>query len=288
MLEQTTDKMIEKRLDIPEGRFFICADINEIHQVFMNLGTNAVHAIEAKGVKKGDYMRLSVKSGPENGSGLKHLPWGKFYHICFADTGSGMSGSVLKKAFDPLFTTKQGVENTGQGLGLAMVHDIVTKRHNGHIEITSTPGKGTVFHIFLPKADKACSSAEPQCDIKGGTETILVVDDDTAVRESIKTALEDFGYEVILSCDGEEGLSIFKENYTTINAVLLDMVMPKMSGKELLKQMLKIDPEVKVIISSGHREEQYDDTIIGSAKNYLNKPFEIDELENMLRQVLDL
>lgn len=288
LFEQTSDKMIEKRLDFEEGQVFICADSDEVHQVLMNLFTNAVHAIEEKGVEKGDYIRLSVNSDTVEGAEFKHSSPGRFYQICFEDTGSGMSEDVQNQAFDPLFTTKQDLENKGQGLGLAMVHDIVVKRHNGHISIDSGVDKGTIFHVFLPIADDECSLPESKLTILGGTETILIVDDDTAVRESIKTALEDFGYEVISACDGEEGLSLFKENQKRINAVLLDMIMPKMSGKELLRQMLKIDPGVKVIISSGHREDQYHDTIIKSAKNYLNKPFEIDELENTLRQVLDL
>jgi len=286
LFEETSDKMIEKKLDIEKGQIFICADSNEIHQVLMNLFTNAVHAIEGKGVKKGDYIRLSVKLNSVDESAPKNND--NFYQVCFEDTGSGMSKEVRKKAFDPLFTTKQDLENKGQGLGLAMVNDIVTKRHGGHINLVSTLGQGTIFNLFLPKADDECSMPESQLSIQGGTETILLVDDDTAVRESMKTALEDFGYNVITACDGEEGLNLFKANNSRIDAVLLDMVMPKMSGKELLTQMLKIDPGVKVIISSGHSEDQYHDTIIKSAKNYLNKPFEIDELENTLRQVLDL
>ncbi|MBU1341724.1 MAG: response regulator [Proteobacteria bacterium] len=288
LLEKTTDKMIEKKLDIEKGQIFICADINEIHQVFMNLGTNAIHAIEEKGVQKGDYIRLSAKPSPVNRSKLKHLSQGEFYHLCFEDTGCGMPEHVVKKAFDPLFTTKNGSKNSGQGLGLAMVHDIVTKRHDSHIEVVSKLGKGTVFHLFLPKADDACGMPDSTLTVQGGTETILVVDDDVSVRESIKTALEDFGYQVITGCDGEEGLALFKENQKTIHAVLLDMIMPKMSGKDVLRQMLKIDPDVKVIISSGHMKEQYNDPIIQFAKNYLNKPFEIDELESTLRQVLAL
>lgn len=288
LLEKTTDKMIEKKLDMEKGRFIICADTNELHQVFMNLGINAIHAIEEKGVQKGDYIRLSATSFPVKGSKRKHLSSGEFYEFCFEDTGTGMPEQVIEKAFDPLFTTKQDHESKGQGLGLAMVHDIITKRHGGHIEIVSKVGKGTVFHMFLPKTDDECGMGEEQLTIKGGTETILVVDDDLAVRESIKTALEDFGYSVILANDGEEGLTRFLENKEKIHAVLLDMIMPKMSGKELLKELLKIDPDVKVIISSGHREDQYADTIIKSAKNYLKKPFEIDVLESTLRQVLDL
>lgn len=287
MLEETTDKMIDKRLEIEEGRFIICADANEIHQVFMNLGTNAAHAIEEKGVQKGDYIRLRAKPLPVNGSDLDLPPLDSFSRFCFEDTGSGMSDHVIEKAFEPLFTTKQNPENRGQGLGLAMVHDIVTKRHGGHIKVSSTPGKGTVFDIFLPAADDECSLAEAPLPIAGGTETIMVVDDDNAVRESIKTALEDFGYQVITAGDGEEGLALFKEKHDAIRAVLLDIIMPKMSGKELLQHMLEIDPGVKVIIASGHREDHYNDTLLQAAKNYLKKPFEIEALENTLRRVLD-
>lgn len=281
LLEETTDKLIEKQLGIEKGRVFVCADVNEIHQVFMNLATNAVQAIEEKGLQKGDYIRLSVK--PE----ISKESEGEYYEFLFEDSGIGMAGEVLEKAFDPLFTTKTGPEKNGQGLGLAMVKDIITKRHDGHIHVDSTPGTGTVFHIFLPKAEDTCGLEEPAAVIQGGSETIMVVDDDMSVRESMKRALEDFGYRIILAGDGEEGLSLFKENFNAVSIVLLDMIMPKMPGQELLRQMLAIDPDVKVIISSGHDEHHFEDPIIKSAKQYLKKPFEITALEKAIRQVLD-
>lgn len=287
LLEKTTDKLIEKRLDIEKGRVFVCADINEIHQVFMNLATNAIHAIEEKGLKKGDYIRLSVNPEARKGSGLKYLSEREYHEFLFEDSGTGMSQEVLKKAFNPLFTTKTGPEIHGQGLGLAMVKDIITKRHEGRIEVDSNPGRGTVFHLFLPKAEDACGPEEAPVVIQGGNETILVVDDDVSVRESLKRALEDFGYRIILAGDGEEGLALFKAHFNDVNIVLLDMIMPRMPGKELLRQMLVIDPDVRVIISSGHDENHFEDPVIKSAKKYLKKPFEIAALETTIRQVLD-
>nr|NJM02769.1 response regulator [Desulfobacula sp.] len=123
--------------------------------------------------------------------------------------------------------------------------------------------------------------------IQGGTETILIVDDDLSVRESLQRALEDFGYRIVLAGDGEEGLARFKENAGAVNLVLLDMIMPKMPGRELLKQLLEIKPDVKVIISSGHDEQHFEDPILKSAKDYLKKPFEITALEKTIRRVLD-
>nr|NJM03574.1 hypothetical protein [Desulfobacula sp.] len=211
LLEKTTDKLIEKRLDIEQGRVFVCADANEIHQVFMNLATNAVHAIEEKGLKKGDYIRLSVSSKIRKGSELKHLSKAEYHEFLFEDTGAGMPEDVLEKAFDPLFTTKTGPGNTGQGLGLAMVRDIVTKHHDGHIEVDSTPGRGTVFHLFLPRADDACGLEETPAVIQGGTETILIVDDDLSVRESLQRALEDFGYRIVLAATARRALPVSKK-----------------------------------------------------------------------------
>ena len=288
MLEEITDKMILKKLDIEDNRFFILADVNEIHQVLLNLGTNAIHAIEEKGIQQGDYIRMSLEAVSFTGDDPEIPLAGDFYRIRFEDTGNGIPEDLQEKIFDPLFTTKAGKVNKGQGLGLAMVHDIVTKRHGGQIKVSSKPGKGTVFELYLPVADSAGSDANPEIVIQGGSEKILVVDDDSAIRESMKTALEDFGYSVLTAVDGEHGLKVYRENYETIDAVVLDIVMPKMSGKELLREMLKIDPDVKVIISSGHMENQIGDAIIKSASNYLKKPYEIDVLENTLRQVLDL
>jgi len=288
LMEETTDKMIEKRLEIPEGNCFIFADANEIHQVLMNLGTNAVHAIEEKGARQGDYICLTVKPCIDTAGQEADFLNAHFYRFCFEDTGVGMSEAIVQQAFNPLFTTKTAAQKNGQGLGLAMVQDIVVKGHGGQVTIESTPGKGTVFNLLLPKGEATMPDVEPAAAIQGGSETILVVDDDTAVRESIQTALEDFGYRVICAADGEDGLRQFQRNHRFIDAVLLDMVMPKMSGKELLEKMMKIDPEVKVIISSGHDADQYDDTILRSAKNYLRKPFEIDALDKILRAVLEL
>lgn len=287
LLEQTTDKLIEKRLEIEEGRVFVCADDSEIHQVLMNLATNAVHAIEEKGLGKGDFIRLRVLPSPYMGMELNGTPEMEFHEFLFEDSGIGMAEDVIKKAFDPLFTTKNGSGNLGQGLGLAMVRDIIIKRHQGQIRVESTPGKGTVFHIFLPKANDACNLEESEGIIQGGSETILVVDDDLSVRESLKRAMEDFGYRILLAKDGEEGLMMFKENFGRVNVVLLDMIMPKMPGRELFRQMLSIDPDVKVIISSGHDENHFQDPVMKSAKKYLKKPFDITFLEKTIREILD-
>lgn len=288
ILEKTTDRVIEKNLDLLPEKFFIQADANEIHQVFMNLGTNAIHAIEEKGAAKGDYIKLRAAADEMLAEQADGLELKNYFGFCFEDTGKGMAESVARKAFEPLFSTRKEASTPGQGLGLAMVQDIVCKSHGGHIRIESEEGNGCRIWLSLPKADAIDLDEIKESVIYGGTETILVVDDDQAVRESIATALEDFGYQVLCAEDGEKGLSVFKNYREKIHAVLLDIVMPNMPGNEVLREMLKIDPDVKVIISSGHMADQYADSIIQSAKNFLKKPFELDELDATLRQVLDL
>ena len=175
ILEKITDKKIERIIDINEGRFFVFADSNEIHQIFLNLGINAIHAIEAKGVQKGDYIKLSIKPDPVKGPRTVRFSQEQFYQICFEDTGVGMPEEIRKKAFDPLFSTKSNQGNKIQGLGLAMVHDIVVKRHHGHVDIASEVGKGTVFNIFMPKADKTDCTFKKFYSIQHGTQVPLCI-----------------------------------------------------------------------------------------------------------------
>ncbi len=286
ILERTTDRLIEKVIDFDEGGYYIFGKADQIHQVFLNLGTNAVHAIEDKGVAPGDRISISACYYNAVQSDRVGLPAGEYVHISFSDTGTGMTEEVKNRAFDPLFSTKQRGAHKGQGLGLAMVYNIVTRNHGGRISIDTKEGAGATFHMYLPKASPpAPATHEKPADVPHGRETILIVEDEDAVRKVAERVLHKYGYSTIPAADGDEGLSVFRKRRAEIDLVLLDLTMPKLSGSMLLDEIIAIDPEAKVVISSGQSEE--DLKKISRARGYIAKPYRSDDLAKAIRNALD-
>jgi len=287
ILKRTTDKLIDKRIDIQPGTFIVTGRSEQLHQVLLNLGTNSVHAIVKKGTKHGDYVRITAKDYELRVKDRTGLPDGDYIHIFFEDTGGGMSDKVKRKAFDPLFTTKDLSSQKGQGLGLAMVYNIITRYHNGYIDIETTEGKGTVFHIYLPKATTDVSSKKTENPrIEGGKETILVVDDEASIRNLTEISLKKYGYSILTAANGQEGLDVYIAHNDSVDLIILDLTMPVMSGKTFIDRLMKINPDIKIIISSGHGEQEMHK--YPEAKGYLEKPFSIKELAKTTRAVLDL
>ncbi len=288
LLEETTNRLIDKQIRFKKGDFLINAVPAEIHQILLNLGINSLEAIEERGARDGDYIRIEsedYKSGIGDRTGLTE---GDYIHITFADTGMGMPDEIIKQAFDPLFTTKDKYNKKGQGLGLAMVYNIVTRKCNGHIYIDSSEGKGTTFHMFLPKAQpEVIAESKTVTDIEGGTETILVVDDEQIVIELTQKILTDIGYTVLTAGDGKEALRIYKKQKDSIDTVILDITMPQMSGKKLFQELLDINPDVMVIISSGQGDKYSKEGIFVEAKGNIGKPYKMKTLAETVRSVLD-
>jgi PAS domain S-box-containing protein len=288
LLDTTTDRLIEKIIAISPDNFYVVANPAELHQVLLNLATNAVRAIEIKGIQRGDFIRIGAESCHQEAENSLNLEAGDYIHIRFADTGAGMSEEVKHRAFDPLFTTQAKSSQKGQGLGLAMVYNIIVRRHGGFIDIESVPGKGSVFHIYLPQAGKpeteALEKASPEM---GGGETVLVIDDERHVRQLAREILESQGYQVLEAGNGEEALALWRRNRREIDCILLDLVMPVMSGQSFLKEILVESPSTKVIVSSGYSQEavQLDGTLKNRA--FLAKPFQMDDLLHTVRAVLD-
>jgi len=287
LLERTTNKLIVKKLDIKPGQHFIMGIPDQIHQVLLNLGTNAVQAIEEKGAAAGDHVRLAlIDDGQTTALADGALLDTETVHMVFEDTGNGMNDDVRLRAFEPFFTTKERGSQKGQGLGLAMVYNIITRKHNGLIEILSAPGKGTEFHIHLPKADKALpGKLVDEKTLSGGSETVLIIDDEKAVRSILKKSLTRYGYSVETASDGEEGLAHYKAAAKAIDVVLLDLTMPKMSGDTVLAEIIKVNPAAKVILLSGHGEEEV--AQYNQAAGYITKPYHTKQLIKKIRNVLD-
>ena len=218
-------------------------------QVVMNLAVNAKDAMHDEGkltietanvVLDDEYCRAHIGARP-----------GPYVLLTVSDTGHGMDKETLGHIFEPFFTTKE--KGKGTGLGLSTVVGVI-KQHNGSIDCESQPGHGTTFKIYLPaisKKEAASESTTKETAPKGGTETILVVDDEQSVRVMIERMLSRVGYKLLTACNGKEALDLYKQEGANISLVILDLMMPKMGGQKCVEELLKIDPQAKILIATG-------------------------------------
>lgn len=286
LLERTLPKMvaIEKTLQPDLG--LIHADPTQLDQIIMNLGTNAADAMPNGGVLHFETRMARVEENKVS-NGLQMNP-GLYVLLRVSDTGCGMDEKTVRHIFDPFFTTK-GV-GKGTGLGLATVFGIV-KSHSGYIQCLSHPGEGTVFEIYFP----AQSGREEVCDVVVETvafnendhRTIMVVDDDPFIREFCKEILDRLGYRVVLSENGEDALQKYQNKNEPIDLVILDLGMPGMGGYRCLKQLLQIDPAVRVLIASGYGPIGHSDRAIeAGARGYIAKPYRMEDLNRAIQKAI--
>lgn len=263
----------------------IMADSVQIEQVLINLATNArdampeggVFTIETKPVRiDEEYIRRHAFTTP-----------GMYAMLSITDTGVGMDEKMKERIFEPFFTTKE--IGKGTGLGLSIVHGII-KQHNGNINVYSEPGRGTTFKIYLPliKSEIGIEQTEVLPPPMGGTETILLAEDDETVRELIKNILKESGYKMIEAVDGEDALERFAENRDSIQLILLDVIMPKKSGKEIYEIIKAIKPDIKALFMSGYTADIiHKKGMLDVGIDFIQKPLSPDELLRKVREVLD-
>lgn len=286
LLYRTIPKMIGIELMLEDRLHPVRADSTQIEQILINLAVNAKDAMPDGGTLAIKTQNLNVKNQYCKGCG-GHFT-GQYVLLTVSDTGHGMDEDVLQHIFEPFFTTKGLAEGTG--LGLATVFGIV-KMHGGHIGCESEVGKGTTFAIYFPAAETHkpdIESIHEATAVAGGTETILVVDDEPMIAELAARMLENAGYSVITASTGREALDIYAQHNSDVALVILDLIMPEMGGEQCLKELLKINPQVKAVISSGF-------AITGDTKDFLDeeakgkvaKPFNMRELLRAVRHVLD-
>ena len=258
----------------------VMADRGQIEQVLMNLATNARDAMPGGGrlTIKTEHIELNHEFVKAHGYGKP----GSYAVISVEDTGQGIDEKTKERIFEPFFTTKE--VGKGTGLGLAMAYGII-KQHDGYINVYSEPGRGTTLKIYLPliKSEAEEERQEDLLVVKGGTETVLVAEDDASVRELIKEILLGYGYKVIEAEDGEDAVRRFKENKDGIRLLILDVIMPKKNGKKVYDDIMKERPDVKVIFMSG-----YDANVIHKKEfDFISKPISIEKLLRKIREVLD-
>lgn len=294
--KNTFDKSIEINAIFTKEPAITNVDATQIEQSLLNLCINAYHAMTLmrhEGEKFGGYLNITLEK-IKTDKYTFHPPQQhnesrdeEFWRISVDDTGVGMNSKTLGKIFDPFFTTKK--DGKGTGLGLAMVYNIITQ-HKGFIDVYSQEGIGTTFHIYLPVHSSVFleKQNQPSEEIFMGEGLILVIDDEEIMRQTAKSILEECGYFVLLAENGEEGVQLYNTHKDEIKAVLLDMIMPKMSGKQAYIELAKINKDVKVLLASGFKQNGRIESIMELGVNgFIQKPYSLLKLANSLHQIIE-
>ena len=281
MLHRLLGADIELRFRPAEGLGRVRADAGQIEQVLLNLVVNARDAMPDGG-------GITVETENVEISDASEIPSGSYVLLTVTDTGFGMDAETSARIFEPFFTTKE--VGRGTGLGLSTVHGIV-KQSEGHIAVQSEPGQGTTFRIHFPRVSavqEISKSTAPQTQPARGTEAILVVDDDASLRGLVSEVLRLHGYTVIEASNGETALTMIENDGSVIDAIVTDVVMPNLNGRELVRRATKIRPNLPMLLMSGYVGENVEalGSILGPRVAFIQKPFSPDALLEKLRDVL--
>ncbi|GFO69191.1 hypothetical protein GMLC_27700 [Geomonas limicola] len=288
MLEVSISKKVVLRYQFAERLPAVNGDATQLRQVILNLVLNASEAIGedrglivvATGLKQCDRAYLGDSCVDDQ------LPEGAYVSIDVSDSGCGIRPEIVSKIFDPFFTTKF----TGRGLGMAAVLGIV-RGHHGAIKLRSVPGSGTTFTVLLPvaqgaEAERPAVTMAP-ATLWQGRGTVLLVDDEETIRKLGREMLMALGFQVLTACDGQEALRVYAENRETIVCVLLDLTMPTLDGEQTFQELRRIDPGVRVVISSGYHEQEVAQKFQGQGlAGVIQKPYKVTEMSRKLSEVL--
>jgi len=286
LIEVSLTKNIVLRYELNEQLPAIDADIAQIQQIVLNLITNASEAIEGKsGVISVTTGIMNVDTDYLNSCIAGKHTEGHYVYLEVSDTGCGMDKKTKEKMFDPFFSTKF----TGRGLGMSAMLGIV-QGHQGAMRVYSEVGKGTVIKVAFPISHETIESLEKTKDYSpewAGSGTVLVIDDEESIRELATIMLEDFGFNVITANDGQEGLKTYQNHKGNIVLVLLDMTMPKLDGAACFSQLKNINPDVRVLLSSGYNEQDATNRFVGKGlAGFIQKPYSADAFAKKLQEVL--
>jgi len=285
MLNATLPSSIAIQVDIRTGKDVVVADPTEMHQVIMNLGTNAGHAMKAKGGRL-EYELDAINLEPAPAATLD-MPPGPYVHLMVRDTGQGMSHEVIEKIFEPFFTTKAA--GRGTGLGLTLVQKIVS-RSKGYIKVNSQEGEGTTFHLYLPQSQEppAPDLADRNQLLRGRHEQILVVDDEIPVLSMMQQQLRNMGYRVITRADSLEAMKTFRADPDHFDLVITDHTMPGLQGAELAEELGASRPNLPVILMTGlNQPPNLSASRHAPLRFVFQKPINFIELSHRMRKFLD-
>jgi PAS domain S-box-containing protein len=285
LLRSSIPTTVEIRQAIDSGCGTILADPVQIHQVLMNLCTNAAQAMdEYGGILRIDLAGIEIDS--RSSANTPDLEPGRYIMLTVQDNGAGIDEKIIDRIFDPYFTTK--AIGKGSGMGLSVVMGIV-KSHRGAITVSSSPGKGTAFHVYFPRIEAAIAPRhEVHPALPSGSERILVVDDDIYIADLTRRRIERLGYRATMETDSKAALELFRSSPKAFDLVISDQTMPHLTGEQLAREILAIRPDMPIIICSGYSSKMDDEKAktmgIGA---FIMKPVELGKLARIIRQVLD-
>jgi signal transduction histidine kinase/CheY-like chemotaxis protein len=285
MLRRIIGENIDLQTDLAPGLWPTKLDSSQLEQIIVNLAINARDAMPTGGLLALETSNVQIK---HQTSDLLGLEPGDYVVLTVVDSGIGMDEETKSHIFEPFFTTKE--HGKGTGLGLATVYGIVRQNY-GDIKVYSKPGEGSTFEVYLPRATEISAtnpSEMPASTMSLGSETVLLVEDSSAVRELVTLTLSAQGYNIVKASNGEEALSLFKNYDGRIDLLLTDIVMPHMGGKELADRIIELDPAIKVIFTSGYTDEAISHYgMLDPEITFLQKPFSPGALVAKVREVLD-
>jgi two-component system, cell cycle sensor histidine kinase and response regulator CckA len=284
LMKKVSGEQVEVRTRLTDGIPCILADRGQLEQILLNLCLNSRDSMPG-----GGEFRVSTDAVAWEGERVEEhavMPAGHYVLMAVSDSGTGMDDATRKRAFEPYFTTK--ARGKGTGLGLSMVYGIV-KQNSGFVFLDTSPGKGTTFRIYFPasKAVPAEKEEKKEAAVKGGAETILLAEDEEAILNLAERALRSYGYEILTARDGAEAVALF-EAHPEISIAVLDVVMPRMGGKEAFDAMRLLRPDLKTLFTSGYSTDRiHESFVILPGIEFLPKPYGPASLARRVREVLD-
>ncbi|NOQ21392.1 MAG: response regulator [Candidatus Aegiribacteria sp.] len=284
LLKAALPSTIEIKQDITSDKSVINGDPTQIHQVLMNLCTNAEHAMRKGGILEVSLARIDLDE--KFCAGFEDMSPGSFVRLTVKDNGYGVDKKNLEHIFDPFFTTKDPGEGTG--MGLSVVHGII-KNHGGHITVHSEPAVGTIFTIYIPVIESSVEALPEKIEpARGGTESILIVDDEKVLVEMTEDILKRMGYQVTARTSSLEALELFRAGPDEYDLIITDLTMPEMTGDKLAAELLRINPDIPIILCTGFINTVSPETASAlGVRKMIMKPIVGAQLARTVRQVLD-